>query len=146
MSYVEDSDVLTRFQLKTTFHTSEGKFIEPVQEFEVGSADIAKMIRTMRDHRWVQFFDDLIHAKSDRAYLYRYNKLAEWDEEWALADEEKWGVEWDTNPLRGARQLFADRLVSVTRRPDGILDYEKLGDLDDFRDEGFNVKLPCGHP
>lgn len=146
VSFVDDWDVISRFQLKTTFYTNFGKLDDQAQEFELGSADVAKLIRTTSDkEEWVRQLDDLIHAKSDRAYLYRYNQIADWDEEWLEKDESSWTVHWDARDLVPPRQLFANRLRSVWQTADGTIMRERLGELDTFKDQALYVELPCGH-
>lgn len=146
VSYVDDWDVITTFHLKTTFYTNFGKLDDKVQIFELASADVAKLIRTLSgQEEWVRQVDDLIHAKSDRSYMSRYRELANWDEDWTLDNEESWLVKWDTNPLAGSRERFAKRIVAIYQAPDGTIMREGLPDLDEFKDEGFYAELPCGH-
>lgn len=146
VSYVDDWDVITRFELSTTFYTKSGKLEQPIQEFEFDSADISKMIRILgQSEEWVRQLDDLFHAKSDRAYLYRYNTILVWDEDWLHEDEERWCTEWDVNPLLGARQLFTNRLRTVVEYDDGSIETKPLGDLEDLEDRGKYVQMPCGH-
>lgn len=146
VSYVEDWDVITRFELRSTFYTNFGKLDDQAQEFELGSADVAKLIRTMsKDDEWVRMLDDLIHVKSDRAYLCRRREIFDWDEQWLEANEENWPTSWDINDLDSAKQLFANRLISVYQMPEGTIGREKLGKLAEFKDEAHYVQLPCGH-
>ena len=145
-SFIDDWDVITRFQLKTTFFTNFGKLEDPAQEFELGSADVAKLIRTMSgEEEWVRLLDDVLNAKTDRAYLYRYKTLADWDSDWADDEEERWVVDWDSRKVLNTRERFARRLVCLYQGPDGSVVKEALPPLEDFRDQEVCVEMPCGH-
>lgn len=55
---------------------------------------------------WIVRIADLIHASSDRAYLYRRMVLLNYNEDCMHRQEAACGVEFDQNPLKTARQAL----------------------------------------
>lgn len=146
VSYVDDSDVKTRFRLETTFYSNSGPITLADQDFELCSADVNKLIRTLGDvKQWVERVDDLLHAKSDRTYLSRWNKIHSWDKDCLIEDERAWGVNWGVSELLDSRQLFANRLVWIRQNSDGTISKKLIGRLMNFAGQARDVELPCGH-
>lgn len=149
VTYIADDFPLTEFtrlQLNTLYYTNFGKIDEYKKEFEMATAELKQMLRTLRKTEdWARLLDDLVYSKSDRAWCYTSSLLSDWNEVWLDGEEESWGIEWDEKPFRNTRQLFADRLVELTQNIEGKLIEDDIGDIDERKDEELQVRLPCGH-
>lgn len=76
--------MIYRFRLSTTYYTNLGKITEANKDFEMSGAEVDAMIRVRSSaDEWVGLMDDLIHRKTDRAFL-NYNAnladLEDWDD------------------------------------------------------------------
>ena len=141
VSYVLDDDVYTRFSLSAEYATSGGMYEEPTYQFVLDSVELVGLLRRSDD--WVVLLADLIHSKSDRAYLAMRNRVDQWDPEY-MDNRETFSFEfWDVNPLRTAKEVLKDRLRDAYALATG--EVGPLDDLEALGNETLELWLPCGH-